>query len=298
MQSFWRLGVIFYYNHFTFNYFQDDSEDSDKSDSEEELHDNTGVKEADFKSGKVSDESDDESHYIEPTPPPKKKPAPAKKKIVAKSFDSDSDSDKPNGNGNGHAINGGDSDSDDEPVKKKPAAKKAPKKLTSNDDLFDSMISNGDKKPAPKKKPAKKKIVSDDDGSGSDFDSKPKKGGAKKTAAKKPAAKKPKYDSDSEDFNMDDVAPARDRPGRGKKTVNYGGSGSDSDSDFVWRILAFFPERLCDWSYLSISTSINIELRVVYILLKKKVFIHFMNHVLLHVTCLYLDIRKWNTTKT
>merc|ERR1712110_402338 len=209
----------------------DDSENSDKSDSEEEFHDNTGVKEADFKSSKVSDESEDDSHYIEPTPPPKKKPAPTKKKTVAKSFDSDSDSDKPNGNG--HAFNGDDSDSDDEPMKKKPTAKKAPKKLTSNDDLFDSMISNGDKKPAPIKKPAKKKIVSDDDGSGSDFESKPKKGGAKKPAAKKPAAKKPKYDSDSEDFNMDDVAPARDRLGRGKKTVNYGGSGSDSDSDFV-----------------------------------------------------------------
>ena len=71
---------------------QDDSEDSDKSDSEEEFHDNTGVKEADFKSSQVSDESEDDSHYIEPTPPPKKKPAPAKKKTVAKSFDSDSDS--------------------------------------------------------------------------------------------------------------------------------------------------------------------------------------------------------------
>merc|ERR1711971_2097 len=191
----------------------DDSGDSDKSDSEEELHDNTGVKEADFKGSKVSDESDDDSHFIEPTPP-KKKPAPTKKKIVAKSFDSDSDSDKPNGNGNGHAMN-------------------APKKLTSNDDLFDSMISNGDEKPAAKKKPVKKKTVSDDDGSGSDFDSKPKKAAAKKAAAKKPPAKKPKYDSDSEDFNMDDVAPARDRPGRGKKTVNYGGSDSGSDSDFV-----------------------------------------------------------------
>merc|ERR1712110_782286 len=69
----------------------DNSEDSDKSDSEEEFHDNTGVKEADFRSSKVSDESEDNSHYIEPTPPPKK-PAPTKKKTVAKSFDSDSDS--------------------------------------------------------------------------------------------------------------------------------------------------------------------------------------------------------------
>ena len=50
--------------------------------------------------------------------------------------------------------------------------------------------------------------------SGSDFDSKPKKAPAKKAAGKKPA-KKAKIDSDGSesDFNMDDVAPARDRPG-------------------------------------------------------------------------------------
>merc|ERR1719410_1994480 len=199
----------------------DDSDDTDKSDSDEELHDNTGVKEKDIHSGKVSDASDDDdddSHFIDPSPPPKKKAAPAKKPYVAPVLDSDSEDEKPNGNGNGHATNGFNkknpwSDSDeDSPPKKKPAAKKPAKKLTNSDDLFDNMMSNGDKpaKPAPKKKAA-----------------------AKKPAAKKPAAKKPKYDSDSDDFNMDDVAPARDRPGRGKKPVNYGGSGSDSDSDFV-----------------------------------------------------------------
>ena len=75
------------------------------------------------------------------------------------------------------------------------------------------MISNGEQKPAPKKKAAKKKADSDDE-SGSDIDSKPKKASKKPAAAKKSAAKKAKFDSDSEDFNMSDVAPARDRPGK------------------------------------------------------------------------------------
>ena len=184
----------------------DESDASDKSDSDEELHDNTGIKEGNgHVASNMSDGSDDDSHFISPTPP--KKTAPAKKP-TKKVVDSDSDDDFTNGNG----VH---DDSDDSPVKKKPAAKKAaPKKLTSSDDLFDSMISNGDKKPAAKKKATKKKAGSDDD-SGSDFDSKPaKKAPAKKPAAsKKPAAKKAKYDSDSEDFNMDDIAPARDRPG-------------------------------------------------------------------------------------
>merc|ERR1712012_1289527 len=210
--------------------YDDDSEDgSDKSD-DEELHDNPGIKESNGHHAATDGSDDDDSHFIEPTPPKKTAPAkrpPAKKKVL----DSDSDNDFP-ANGNGAHD-----DSDDSPIKKKPAAKKAPaKKLTSSDDLFDSMMSNGDKKPAPKKKPVKKKIVSDDDDSGSEFGSQPvKKPAAKKPAAsKKPAVKKAKFDSDSEDFNMDDVAPAR--PGRGKKPVNYGGGGSeseDSDSDFV-----------------------------------------------------------------
>ena len=187
--------------------YDDDSEDgSDKSD-DEELHDNPGIKESNgHHAATVSDGSDDDdSHFIEPTPPKKTAPAkrpPAKKKVL----DSDSDDDFP---ANGNGVH---DDSDDSPIKKKPAAKKAPaKKLTSSDDLFDSMMSNGDKKPAPKKKPAKKKIVSDDDDSGSEFGSQPvKKPAAKKPAAsKKPAVKKAKFDSDSEDFNMDDVAPAR-----------------------------------------------------------------------------------------
>merc|ERR1719220_252322 len=57
---------------------------------------------------------------------------------------------------------------------------------------------------------------------------------------KKPKAapkKKKNFDSDDmsgSDFDISNMEPARDRPGRGKKTVNYGGgdSGSGSDSDF------------------------------------------------------------------
>ena len=200
---------------------ESDSEDSkDQSDSDEELFDNTGVKERDIPSGKVSDASDDDddSHIISPTPP-KKTAAPKPKRPVA--FNSDSDDEKPNGNGNGIAALNGDSDSEEEKKKKKkPAAKKpAPKKLKSSDDLFDSMMSNGDKKPAPapKKKAAKKKFDFDDD-SGSDLETKPKK----KAPAKKAAAKKTKFDSDGSesDFNMEDVAPARDRPG--KRTGQFG----------------------------------------------------------------------------
>merc|ERR1712079_917507 len=102
----------------------DDSEDSDKSNSDEELHDNTGVKERDIHSGKVSDASDDDddSHFIDPSPPPKKKAAPAKKPYVAPVLDSDSEDEKPNGNG--HATNGinkknpwSDSDEDSPPKK-------------------------------------------------------------------------------------------------------------------------------------------------------------------------------------
>merc|ERR1712241_1544717 len=216
-----------------FKFGDSESEASDPSDSDEELFDNTGVKEKDIQSGKVSDASDDDddSHIISPTPP-KKTAAPKPRRPVV--FNSDSDDEKPNGNGNGIAAMNGDSDSEEEKKKKKPAVKKpASKKLTSNDDLFDSMMSNGDKKPAPapKKKATKKKFDFDDD-SGSDVETKPKK----KAPAKKAAAKKAKFDSDGSesDFNMEDVAPARDRPGRGKKTVNYGAmAGSDSDSDFV-----------------------------------------------------------------
>merc|ERR1712029_1105952 len=95
----------------------DDSGDSDKSDSDDELHDNTGIKEKDLQSGNVSNASDSDEFDA---PPPKKKTAPPKKQMVTKVFNSDSE--------------------DDVPKKKKPAAKKAAsKKLAKSDDLFDSM---------------------------------------------------------------------------------------------------------------------------------------------------------------
>lgn len=163
---------------------------------------------------------------------------------------------------------------DDKPSKAAPAKKAANKRPGLYSDDSDASGSDFDsapkakKAPAPKKAPAKKSFDSDDDG-GSDFDEpKPKKAAPKKAAApkapkaeKKKAAPKKKKDSGSEDdapkpkkakaapkkkknfdsddmsgsdFDMSNMEPARDRPGRGKKTVNYGGgnSGSGSDSDF------------------------------------------------------------------
>merc|ERR1719350_2093543 len=150
---------------------------------------------------------------------------------------------------------------DDKPSKAAPAKKAANKRPGLYSDDSDASGSDFDsapkakKAPAPKKAPAKKSFDSDDDG-GSDFDEpKPKKAAPKKAAApkapkaekKKAAPKKKKakaapkkkknFDSDDmsgSDFDMSNMEPARDRPGRGKKTVNYGGgnSGSGSDSDF------------------------------------------------------------------
>jgi len=163
---------------------------------------------------------------------------------------------------------------DDKPVKAAPPKKAANKRPGLYSDDSDESGSDFDsapkpkKAPVPKKAPAKKSYDSDDDG-GSDFDEpKPKKAAPKKAAApkaakaeKKKAAPKKKKDSGSEedapkakkakaapkkkktfdsddmsgsDFDMSNMEPARDRPGRGKKTVNYGGgnSGSGSDSDF------------------------------------------------------------------
>ena len=78
-----------------------------------------------------------------------------------------------------------------------------------------SKATNGAKKPAAVKKPVKKKMLESDNESGSDFDEKPKKTAPKKAAPKKSAPKKAKFNSDESgsDFDMDDVAPARDRPG-------------------------------------------------------------------------------------
>jgi len=134
----------------------------------------------------------------------------------------ESDADEPAPT-NGHAMNGdADSGSEfDEPKAKKPAAKKQPAKKA---------------EAAPKKAAAKKKAASSEEDDASDDEPQPKKkAAAKKPAAKKPPAKKPKYDSDQSgsDFDMDDVAPAKDRPGRKKGAVKYGAGGSDDDdSDF------------------------------------------------------------------
>eukprot|EP00090_Calanus_glacialis_P008645 TRINITY_DN1699_c0_g1_i2.p1 TRINITY_DN1699_c0_g1~~TRINITY_DN1699_c0_g1_i2.p1 ORF type:complete len:1611 (-),score=547.76 TRINITY_DN1699_c0_g1_i2:290-4978(-) len=216
----------------------DDSEESDKSGSDDELHDNDGIKEKKITSVAHSDESD----VDEPSSPPKKA-SPQKPAAV---FQSESEDDAPHANGNGHAVNGDDSGSDfdvPKPAAKKPAAKKPAKKLNTSDDLFDNMMDEDApaKKAAPKKAAAKKKkAASDDDDAASDFEEpKPKKAAAKKPAAKKPAAKKPpakkpKYDSDQSgsDFDMDDV-PARKPAGAGrqKKAINYGGDDGD-ESDF------------------------------------------------------------------
>merc|ERR1712051_761865 len=167
-----------------------------------------------------------------------------------------------------------DDDKPSKPAPAKKAANKRPGLYSDDSDAsgsdFDS-APKAKKAPAPKKAPTKKSFDSDDD-DGSDFDEpKPKKAAPKKAAApkapkapkaeKKKAAPKKKKDSGSEDdapkpkkakaapkkkktfdsddmsgsdFDMSNMEPARDRPGRGKKTVNYGGgnSGSEADSDF------------------------------------------------------------------
>merc|ERR1711884_763708 len=80
---------------------------------------------------------------------------------------------------------------------------------------------------APAKKAAKKKSSFDDDSE----DEKPKK--AKKAPAASKKASKNFSDSGSgEEFDLSNVAPARDHPGREKKTINYNFGGSDDDSDY------------------------------------------------------------------
>merc|ERR1719319_1710648 len=122
--------------------------------------------------------SDDDGSDSDASPKAKKAPAP-KKKPAKKSFDSD------------------EFDSDiDEPKPKKTAAAKpkaAPKPKAPKAEK---------KKPAPKKKA----------GSGSDSD-------APKSKKAKPAKKKT-FDSDEmsgSDFEVTDIGPAKDRPGRGRK---------------------------------------------------------------------------------
>merc|ERR1712147_270695 len=119
----------------------DDSEDSEKSGSDDELHDNDGIKEKKITSVAHSDESD----VDEPSSPPKK----AATKKAAAVFQSESEDDAPHANGNDDS--GSDFDVP-KPAAKKPAAKKPAKKLNTSDDLFDNMIEDSPaKKPAPKK---------------------------------------------------------------------------------------------------------------------------------------------------
>merc|ERR1719361_1829663 len=146
---------------------------------------------------------------------------------------------------------------DDKPSKPAPVKKAANKRPGLYSDDSDDSGSDFDsapkakKAPAPKKASAKKSFDSDDDDYGSDFDEpkkkkaapKKKKGLGSEDEAPKPKKakaapkKKKNFDSDDmsgSDFDISNMEPARDRPGRGKKTVNYGGgnSGSGSDSDF------------------------------------------------------------------
>merc|ERR1712066_540567 len=145
-----------------------------------------------------------------------KKPSPVKK---AKSDDDDSDFGPPQKDGNG--FKGSDSDSDfikDSPPPK--PAKKEPKK-------------------APKKKLQNFGGDSDEDGFGGKPAKKPKKAAAPKPKAPpkaKAPAKKGKNpagsDSDEASFDLSNIEPARDRPGRQRKTVNYQNFDDDSDEDY------------------------------------------------------------------
>jgi len=140
------------------------------------------------------------------------------------------------------------------PAAKKPAAsalaKKKNKFSESDEDYSDNDViapSPPKEKAPPKKKPTKKLFTMDDvsDGGDSDFGttaaSKKAKPAPKKkataTEAKKPAAKKKAAafgsgsSADEMDFSgIKDYAPAADRPGRQKKTINYN-FGGDGDSD-------------------------------------------------------------------
>merc|ERR1719278_2115761 len=119
---------------------------------------------------------------------------------------------------------------DDKPSKPAPVKKAANKRPGLYSDDSDDSGSDFDsapkakKAPAPKKASAKKSFDSDDDDYGSDFDepkkkkAAPKKAAAPKAEKKKAAPKKKKnFDSDDmsgSDFDISNMEPARDRPGR------------------------------------------------------------------------------------
>merc|ERR1712008_497942 len=132
---------------------------------------------------------------------------------------------------------GSDSDFKASPLPKaqeaKPAATK--KKLQNFGSVSDDEDGFGAKPPAKKAKTYDSDMSDDNAGgaSGSDdsFGSSPKK--AKHGSGQKKAKKSAGSDSDDAVFDLSNVAPARDRPGRAKKAVNYQNfdDGSD-DEDF------------------------------------------------------------------
>jgi len=190
-----------------------------------------------------------------------KKPTPVKKAEIS---DDDNDSDfgapPPKKDGNGFKASDSDSDfmeKDSPPPKAKKEPKKAPKKKLQNyggdsddEDGFGAKPAKKAKKaaaPKPKappkakapakKAPAKKAAatfdsdVSDVAGSDEDddFGASPKKakGGTPKKGKKSAGS-----ESDEASFDLSNIEPARDRPGRQKKAVNYQNFDDESDEDF------------------------------------------------------------------
>merc|ERR1719431_2219902 len=86
--------------------FEDSGDSDEQSGSDDELHDNEGIKEA-------------------------------KNTKNTSVFQSESEDEAPHANGNGHAMNGDDSGSDfDDPMPKKSITRKPAKKLNTSDDLI------------------------------------------------------------------------------------------------------------------------------------------------------------------
>merc|ERR1711899_532535 len=208
---------------------------------------------------KAKEDTDSE---FEASPPPKKKtktaakPPKATKAAISDDNDSDFGAPEPKKAGNGFKASDSDSDfiKDSPPPKSKKEPKKAPKKKLQNfggnsddEDGFGAKHAKKAKKaaaPKPKappkaKAPAKSKAKkaakfdsdmsdmggSDEDDFGMEVSPKKAKGGAKKS--------KKGSDSDDASFDLSNIAPARDRPGRQKKAVNYQNfDDDDSDEDF------------------------------------------------------------------
>ena len=173
--------------------------------------------ESDAMLGGSGSDSDDEFGSMLKAKKEKKKaakPKPAAKKPAKKTY-AESDDD----------IFGQSGEEDSPPPKKKAKPSAAPKKLKNFDDEDDFGFGEKKKKEKAKKAPAKKKAAkksSDED----DFSDSPK--------TKKGSKKKARKGSDSDDavFDLSNVAPARDRPGRQKQTINYGAFDDGSESDF------------------------------------------------------------------